>query len=185
MESMETFTEQIIPQLWTVHKRGSPRDYLANMPTNATLVLSRNIRFLKEQDDLTLVEIQKRSGVSKSQISYLLNYRDTQDRHPTTQTVEALAHAFGLETWQLMHPQMGRGAAPTSDVGINLTRLTAAIEGAAQAFRQANKLPTDAHLAAAAAYLYAHSDNVSRHKQAQRVVQQQLAKAATPVFPQE
>lgn len=51
-------------------------------------------------------ELAKRAKISQRAIGYLLNYKDEQDRHPTTQTIEAVAAAFGIPVWQLMIPDI-------------------------------------------------------------------------------
>jgi transcriptional regulator with XRE-family HTH domain len=74
------------------------------MESHATHTLVKNVRSLMESEGLSQQRLAKRSGVSQAAIGYLLRYKDEQDRHPTTQTVEALARAFGLQAWQLMMP---------------------------------------------------------------------------------
>lgn len=51
-----------------------------------------------------MVDLAQRSGVSKSNLGYLVNYRDGSDRHPTTKTIEGIAAALGVPLWQLMMP---------------------------------------------------------------------------------
>lgn len=51
-------------------------------------------------------ELAARAGISQRSVGYLINYKDGQDHHPTTQTVEAIAGAFGVDPWQLMIPNL-------------------------------------------------------------------------------
>ena len=80
--------------------------YAAWMQINATLALADNVRRLVADSGVSQDELAKRAGISQRAVGYLVNYRDEHDRHPTTQTVEALARAFDVEVWQLMMPDM-------------------------------------------------------------------------------
>lgn len=74
------------------------------MQTNVTLALADNVRRLMAHTGWVQRELASRAGISQRAVGYLINYKDGQDRHPTTQTVAAIANAFDLETWQLMMP---------------------------------------------------------------------------------
>lgn len=78
------------------------------MQNEATLALRDNVRRLMDSRDppWKLVDLARHSGVSKSALSYLLNYQDNSDRHPTTETIGGIAAAFGLPVWQLMIPDL-------------------------------------------------------------------------------
>jgi hypothetical protein len=73
---------------------------------NETHILVRNVQRLMRCHDLTLVQLSEKSGVSKSLLGYLVNYRGREDRHPSTKTVGAIASAFALTPWELMHPDL-------------------------------------------------------------------------------
>lgn len=110
MEAIAVDMGRIIPQLWTVynHKGGRAFPYSGRMQNEATRALADNVRRLMDSRDPVwkLTDLARHSGVSKSALSYLLNYRDSSDRHPTTETVEGIATAFGLPVWQLMMPNL-------------------------------------------------------------------------------
>lgn len=76
------------------------------MDSNATRALAQNVRRLMEAEDPRLSQsaLAKRAGVSQRAIGYLVNYQDAHDRHPGTDTAEAVARAFGLPLWQLLIP---------------------------------------------------------------------------------
>jgi transcriptional regulator with XRE-family HTH domain len=76
------------------------------MQSSATLDLVENVRRLMKDEGWSQTELAKRAGISQRAVSYLLNYRDAQDRHPTTETIEGIAGAFGLQVWQLMIPDL-------------------------------------------------------------------------------
>lgn len=78
--------------------------YAARMVNTTTLALADNVRRLMEDAGLSQRDLAQRAGISQRAVGYLVNYQDEQDRHPTTQTVEAVARAFGIETWLLMMP---------------------------------------------------------------------------------
>jgi transcriptional regulator with XRE-family HTH domain len=76
------------------------------MESNPTLALADNVRRLMADTGLSQEGLAKRAGISQRAVGYLVNYRDAQDRHPTTQTIAAIALAFDLEVWQLMMPNL-------------------------------------------------------------------------------
>lgn len=80
--------------------------YSGRMENEATLALADNVRRVMDHKGWTLLDLAKRTGVSKSALGYLVNYRDSSDRHPTTKTIEGIARAMGLPVWQLMMPNM-------------------------------------------------------------------------------
>jgi len=147
------------------------------MQSSATLTLAENVKALMQRaGNISQVELARRSGVSKSALGYLLNYRDAQDRHATTQTVEAVAKAFGLEPWQLLAPNLGEAVAvqaPAIDAALLAKSLTTAMD----AFRAQKRMPADQHLAAAAAYVYTYVSTGKRMKEAEKAVQKLLEKA--------
>jgi transcriptional regulator with XRE-family HTH domain len=96
----------IFPQLWTAHNhnRGNGDHYSGKMQNEATLALADNVRRIMEYKAWTLVDLARVTGVSKSALGYLVTYRDGNDRHPTTKTIEGIAASVGIPVWQLMMP---------------------------------------------------------------------------------
>lgn len=139
---------------------------------NATAVLAKNVERLMEARGWTIVETASRSGVSKSAVGNIRNYRDRSDKHPTTETVEMLATAFGLQAWQLMCPP---GSQPEPEP-LDLELLRSAIAAAANAYRARGMLVDDEHLAGAAAYLYRRVRGGSSLRSATDVVRDELSK---------
>ena len=78
------------------------------MDSRATRALAVNVRNLMEAHSpkLSQAALAQRAGVSQRAISYLVNYRDVQDRHPGTDTAEAVAGAFGIPLWQILIPDI-------------------------------------------------------------------------------
>lgn len=76
------------------------------MESNPTLALAENVRRLMTDAELSQEGLAKRAGISQRAVGYLVNYKDAQDRHPTTQTIAAIALAFDLQVWQLMMPNL-------------------------------------------------------------------------------
>lgn len=148
------------------------------MQSTATLALADNVRQLMARNEWSQRELAKRAGVSQRAVGYLINYKDAQDRHPTTQTVEAVARAFGLQAWELMKPtgSSRRSTAPAPPA-IDASLLAGAIQAAIDAFRSKKRMPDDQQLAAAAAYVYAHVSTGRRMKDAEKAVQKLLEKA--------
>lgn len=155
------------------------------MVSEATLTLAANVRRLMDAEHLSQQALAKRAGVSQRGVSYVLNYRDEHDRHPSTETVEALARAFGLQAWQLMAPNLGqelhaaRGAlADHLDVAL----LSRAVETALGSFRAARRLPSEAQVAAAAAFIYTHVVAGRSLQSVAKTVLAQLRKAGEQAF---
>ncbi|MDN5924169.1 MAG: helix-turn-helix domain-containing protein [Xanthomonadales bacterium] len=75
------------------------------MQNKATLAIRDNVQQLMQcHGGMSQRELAKKAGLSQSAVGYLLRYRDVNDRHPTTSTIESVAQVFGLEAWQLMVP---------------------------------------------------------------------------------
>lgn len=91
------------------------------MQNEATLALADNVRRIMVHKEWTLVDLARLTGVSKSALGYLVTYRDGNDRHPTTKTIEGIAAAVGIPLWQLMMPGL-----PVELLGSN--RLTKLVE---------------------------------------------------------
>lgn len=139
---------------------------------NATSVLSENLDRLMAARGWGLIETARRSGVSKSAISNIRNYRDPDDKHPTTATVEALAAAFGLQAWQIMCPVNAQPAPEPLDVDL----LRTAIRGAVDAYRSRGVLVDDERLAAAAAFLYRRVRDGISLRSATTIVKEELSR---------
>lgn len=88
------------------HTCASGSAYASHMESAITLVLADNVRRLMEHEGLSQGALAKRAGISQRAVGYLVNYKDVQDRHPTTPTIEAVAKAFRTEAWMLMIPHL-------------------------------------------------------------------------------
>lgn len=83
--------------------RGAAYDWL--MPrTPVREVLARNLEALMERrPDLdTQIKVAKKSGISQTSVSQILNPENEQMESPKLNQVEKIARAFGLATWQLL-----------------------------------------------------------------------------------
>lgn len=176
----------IFPQLWTTrnHNRGKIGHYRGTMENEATLVLAENVRRLMAHRGMTLMGLAKLSKVSKSNLGYLVNYRDANDRHPTTKTIEGIAKAIGIPAWQLMVPGLDASRLQSRDLqvavrrfaesgelqlsetssDINCTLLAKSIETAMAAFRSRQLMPSEAHVAQLAAAIYQHGMGSKKFK---------------------
>lgn len=165
------------------HTSGQAPPYPHLMVKNASQILADNVRgLMKGAGDISQREASKRAGISQSSLGYVLNYRDAQDRHATTGTIEALAKAFELEPWQLLAPELGaklQGKVKPAIVDRQL--LADSLATAMHAFRTSRKLPTEVHIAAAATFVYVHVQTGKRMKDAEQAVQSLLAKAGDVV----
>lgn len=143
---------------------------IARMGKTATEILRDNIRRLMDARGWSEPALSKKSGVSQSRINYLLNYRDTNDRHPSTLTVEQIATAFGLQAWQLMCPVEAQPVPEPLDAEL----LRDSIREAADAYRSRGMLIDDERLAGAAAFLYRRVRDGLSLRSATDVVKQEL-----------
>lgn len=171
------FHARSIPFLWKSRNReyGQRPSYSPGMDRNATSVLSRKVRNLMARRGWTLVELSKRSGVSKSAIGNLLNYRDHNDAHPSTRSVELLGAAFGFSAWQMLAPDDAAMSGIAEPEPLDVELLATVLTEAADLFRARNALPSFELLANAAARMYdlvttgipmrRAADTVSRHLQ--------------------
>lgn len=117
---------------------------------NVTLVLRDNVARLMSQYGWTQQGLAKRSGVSQSRIAYLLGYRDKQDRHPTTDTIQRLATALGVSAWQLLCPLDAQPQPPA----VNPELLEYALQLAIDLMRDRGEVPQNKRVCAAAALAY-------------------------------
>lgn len=86
------------------HNCASGSAYATRMQSKATLALRDNVARLMEHTGMSQRELAKEAGISQRAVGYLLQYKDINDRHPTTSTIEAVAQVFNLDAWQLMIP---------------------------------------------------------------------------------
>ncbi|HOW75569.1 MAG TPA: helix-turn-helix transcriptional regulator [Candidatus Competibacteraceae bacterium] len=80
---------------------------LANMkhklnPQPSRLVIARNIKALREHGNLSQAALAKRAGVSQRTVSNIENPKS--ETTPTTDRVEAVAAAFGLQLFHVAMP---------------------------------------------------------------------------------
>jgi transcriptional regulator with XRE-family HTH domain len=147
----------IFPYFWKSHnpKYGTSGTYAAgSMRQNATITLSRRLKALMSRRGWTIVELAKRSGVSKSAIGNLLNYRDEHDGHPSTRIVEQLAAPFGLQAWEMLRPADAEYSGVSEPEPLDISLLTAALAESVSLYRELKRLPTFDDIAAAAVRLY-------------------------------
>ncbi len=144
---------------------------------NATQVLAANVRGLMQARGWKLLETARRSGVGKSTLANIVNYRDHDDTHASTHTVELLARAFGKQAWELLQPPDTQPEPAAAALDVEL--LTSCIRAAAGVFRDRGALPDDAQLAAAAAFLYRRVNDGATLKQAGNTVAAELARIGT------
>lgn len=64
--------------------------------------LADNVRYLMAKHGDSQKSLADRSGVSQSNISYVVS----SDRHVRLDTVDAIAAAYGLEGWHLINPNL-------------------------------------------------------------------------------
>lgn len=64
--------------------------------------LADNVRYLMQKHGDNQKSLAERSGVSQSNISYVVS----SDRHVRLDTVDAIAAAYGLEGWHLINPNL-------------------------------------------------------------------------------
>lgn len=77
------------------------RRSMARMGYSSKKVLADNIRALRDARKWSNRHLSKLSGVSDRMIGKIL---DADGSKPTTETIDKLANAFGVEAWQLMIP---------------------------------------------------------------------------------
>lgn len=95
----------ILPLLWRAdnHNCGGAAQYDAAMSKSTSAeVLAANVSAFMRARGLSQESLSKLSGVSKSAIGYVVNYKDASSRHATVETVEALARAFSCKPFQLL-----------------------------------------------------------------------------------
>lgn len=70
--------------------------------SRAALTMAANVRALMKRDGMSQEELGRLSGVSKSAIGYLLNYKDSSSRHAGIDTIEGIARVFKLSPGALV-----------------------------------------------------------------------------------
>lgn len=162
------------------------------MQSNCTITLRDNVRRLMDQHGWSQRKLAEASGLSQAGIGYLLRYKDGQDRHPTTETIDGLAKAFELDAWQLFVPNLpmtglslrhaanAKPPAPSMDSKLMAKCVVTAME----VFRAARRVPSDQQLAAATSFVYTHVTSGKRIKDAEKAVKDMLTRAGSgePVF---
>lgn len=76
------------------------RCYVAPKRPNTRETLAKNLRTLMMIRSWTQTDLAGKSGVSQTMISSVLNTRSS----CSVETADALAHAFGLNSWHLLMP---------------------------------------------------------------------------------
>lgn len=71
---------------------------------SATQGLADNVRRLSEHLGLSQTALARKAGISQRAVGDLLNYGRTSNKSPTLKTIEKLASAFGVTSWQLQIP---------------------------------------------------------------------------------
>lgn len=162
-------------------------------PNDVALTFAKNLQRLMDRHELSQAALSRKSGVGQSTLSKILNVKDPENMNPRASTIDRLATYFGFPGWQLLIPDLPDdvlfsrsrepGLAPitSSGAGIDPALLSSCIQTAMTAFRNQRRVPNDQHLAAAAAYVYAHVSTGRRMKDAEKAVQQLLEKAGDSV----
>lgn len=78
------------------------RCYVAPKRPNTRNSLAKNLRTLMAIRDWNQVELSKKSSVSQRMISSILS----EESGCSVETADALAHAFGLQGWHLIMPDL-------------------------------------------------------------------------------
>lgn len=74
--------------------------------SQSALAFAANVRERMRELELSQEALAKLSGVSKSAIGYVINYRDAQSRHATLDTVDALGRALDRTPRDLITPRI-------------------------------------------------------------------------------
>lgn len=79
----------------------------------AMQILAANLRWLMARDKLSEADVAKKGGIDKKTVNNMLNGRFASQ----TDKVEAVARAFGMQTWELFVDGMGQGLAKDDKLG--------------------------------------------------------------------
>lgn len=145
------------------------------MQSASTIALRNEVQRLMKNRGWSQRDLADKAGCSQAAVGYLLRYRDEHDRHPTLETLDGIARAFGMPGWKLLR---GEGL-PEAQPPLDTELLTAAIGAAVHAFRTHHRLPTDTQLAAATSFLYQRVRAGVTIRNAQLEVAQQLERFAS------
>src|SRR5690348_8145650 len=102
---VSVMSRPILPLLWPDcnHNSGGADGYASHMKGSPSAVaIAANVKKVMQDRGLSQEALAKLSGVSKSAIGYLINYRDGGDRHAALDTVDALSRALGIPPAQLI-----------------------------------------------------------------------------------
>lgn len=84
--------------------------YTQMVTKTARIILARNLKKLmdgsKDLSSQSAIARKTKQKVAQTTIGYMLK-PDSIVGSPTIEKMEAVAAAFGLEAWQLLHPNMG------------------------------------------------------------------------------
>lgn len=86
--------------------------YMGKMLDQAKQVLATNCGLLKRLDDASDVKMAKKGGVAAKTVNNLYNM----NTNPTLKSIVAVAEAYGVEPWQLLHPNFSEGLPSESDL---------------------------------------------------------------------
>lgn len=75
-------------------------------------VLARNCATLKRLDAASDVKMGKKGGVAAKTVNNLVN----QNTNPTLRSIVAVADAYGIEPWKLLHPDFQDALPGAADV---------------------------------------------------------------------
>ena len=92
------------------------------MKHNTRKTLSDNLKILMKRPGMdSQMKVSKRAGIGQTTLGMLL--KPDHPVSPKLDTVAAVAEAFGLQTWQLLHPALGN-AGKGQDVMARLTQIS-------------------------------------------------------------
>jgi transcriptional regulator with XRE-family HTH domain len=151
--------------------------YARGVSTNLTLLLSSRVREMMRRRDWSQEETAKRANVSRRSVGYLLNYRDRSDRHPTLETVEALASAFHTPAWKLLAPGDVGASRVAEPVPLDAELLATVLMESADIFRTLNVLPRFDELAKVAVRMYDEVQTGIPMRRAAKIVAETLEHA--------
>lgn len=83
----------------------------------SAVAIAARVKTAMRDRGLTQEALAKLSGVSKSAIGYLVNYRDAGDRHAALDTVDAIARALDVPVATLLAPLQAKPARMLHSVG--------------------------------------------------------------------
>lgn len=157
-------------------------DSVACMSNSATHTLRDNVRIFMDQRGWSQHVLAAKSGVAQTTIGNILRYRDAQDKHPGTDTVECLATAFGMPAWKLLAPPNTFVAGVAEPEPLDVELLATALAEANDRWRAHHLVPTFDELAAFAARMYSEVQTGIPLRRAATKVAQQLDQIRSGTF---